>query len=216
MAGLACHLHRAAQGFSAELHARQPNARQPIVNAALVGAVGPVPARSLDGRVDSFNGRVRLNAAPLDGLRLDASDARDVRDSRTAVQTYPAVVTDTLVDLASHSNTPFGLWQDWLKFSADYRGPGSLRLSGGVDLDHRELSFIETVTTRETTGWARATLQPVQKLALSIKLAHANRDHSNDGTAVWFRAPENRLLRKFNLAAQARKSVSNTPPFPTS
>jgi MtrB/PioB family decaheme-associated outer membrane protein len=177
------------------------------VNPQLASAAGALPALSLDGRVDTFNGSVRLTATPIDGLRLNASLSRDVRDNRTAVRSYPSVVADTFVDLGRLDNTPFSQWQDRFKAGADYNGPGTLRLSGGVEVDRRERSYTEAVTTRETTTWARAALQPVDMLALSLRVAHAQRDHSSYGTAVWFGAAENPLLRKFNLAARQRHSA---------
>lgn len=169
---------------------------------------GPLPAASLDGKVDTFNGSVRITAAPLDNLRLNASYARDVRDNRTARQTYPSVETDIFAGLPPRTNTPFSHWQDRFKLHADYRGPATLRLAGGAEYEEHERNYSEVVTTRETTVWGRVALQPIDMLGLSVKLAHADRDHSTYGTAVWFGAPENPLLRKFNLAARLRDSAS--------
>jgi MtrB/PioB family decaheme-associated outer membrane protein len=170
-------------------------------------APGALPASSLDGRVDTFNGSVRITAAPLEGLRLNASYARDVRDNRTARLTYPHVETDIFAGLPARTNTPFSHWLDRVKLQADYRGPATLRLAGGAEYEQRERSYSEVVTTRETTVWARVSLQPVERLGLSVKLAHADRDHSTYGTAVWFGAAENPLLRKYNLAARVRDSA---------
>ncbi len=168
---------------------------------------GPLPAASLDGKIDTFNGSVRITAAPLAGLRLNASYARDVRDNRTARRTYPYIETDIYGGLPSRTNTPFSQWQDRFKLQADYRGPATLRLAGGAEYEQRERNYTEAVTTRETTVWARVSLQPIDMLGLSAKVAHADRDHSTYGTAVWFGAAENPLLRKYNLAARLRDSV---------
>ena len=178
----------------------------PTLNPNLVP--GPLPAASLDGRVDTFNGTVRITAAPLEGLRLNASYARDVRDNRTARQTYPTVETDIYAGLPPRTNTPFSHWQDRFKLHADYRGPASLRLAGGAEYEQHERNYTEVVTTRETTVWGRVSLQPIDMLGLSLKLAHADRDHSTPGTAVWFGAPQNPLLRKYNLAARLRDSAA--------
>ncbi len=178
----------------------------PTLNTAL--APTTMPASSLDGKVDLFNGSVRLSAAPLDGLRLSASYARDVRDNRTQSQSYQLVASDIFVGTAPRSNTPFSFWQDRIKLQADWRGTGSLRMSGGVDFDNRERSYTEVVTTRETTVWARATVQPTSSLSLAFKLAQADRDHSTYGTSTWFGMPENPLLRKYNLAARLRSTAA--------
>jgi MtrB/PioB family decaheme-associated outer membrane protein len=177
----------------------------PTLNASLTP--GPMPAASLDGKVDSFNGSVRITAAPLDGLRLNASYARDVRDNRTARLAYPYVETDISAGLPARTNTPFSHWQDRFKLQADYRGPATLRLAGGAEYEQRERNYTEVVKTRETTVWGRVSVQPIAMLGLSLKLSHADRDHSTYGTAVWFGAPENPLLRKYNLAARLRDSA---------
>ena len=179
----------------------------PTLNAALAPTLAPLPAASLDGKIDLFNGSFRLTAAPLEGLRLSATYARDVRDNRTQGQSYPQVASDIFVSPEQRSNTPFGFWQDRVKVQADWRDTGSLRLSGGVEFDNRERSYTEVVTTRETTVWARATLQPTSSLGLAVKLAQADRDHSSYGTSTWFGVAENPLLRKYNLSARLRNTA---------
>lgn len=166
-----------------------------------------LPAASLDGKVDTFSGSVKLSATPLAGLRLAAEYARDVRDNDTAIRAYPQVSTDMFLALATRSNTPFGHTRDRIKLAADWRGPGTLRVAGGAEQDERTRSYTEAVKTRETTLWARVDVPPMDELALGVKLAHAERDHSTYGIATWFGAPENPLLRKYNLAERRRDSV---------
>ncbi|CAD5375040.1 conserved exported hypothetical protein [Rubrivivax sp. A210] len=176
----------------------------PTLNAGLTP--GALPAASLDGEVETFNGSLRLSAAPVEGLRLNASVSRDRRDNRTAVRAYPQVATDIFVT-TPRSNTPFGFTLDRLKLSADYRGPGSWKFSAGADHDRRERTYAEAVQTRETTLWGRASVRPLDDMTLAFKLAHGKREHSTYGTATWFGSTENPLLRKFNLAERERDSV---------
>lgn len=179
---------------------------KPTTNAGL-GTV-TLPQAALDGRIDTFNGSVRVSAEPADGLRLVASYARDVRDNRTRTAAYPLVAADMFVNPGTRINTPFSFWQDRWALQADLRGPGTLRLAGGVVQDNRERDYTEVVTTRETSGWARASLQPLEGLTLTLKLSGADRGHSTYGRATWFGAPENPLLRKYNLAARERLAGS--------
>lgn len=170
--------------------------------------VPALPDSSLDGRVDTFNGSVKLSATPRPDLRLNALLARDIRSNDTGIRAYPQVATDMFYRGATRSNTPFSLTQDRLKISADWRGPGSLRLAGGADQDNRQRSYHEVVDTRETTVWARLGVQAMDELALAFKLAHGERSHSTYGVAYWFGAPENPLLRKYNLAERRRDLAS--------
>jgi MtrB/PioB family decaheme-associated outer membrane protein len=180
----------------------------PTLNTSLPVTRDDLPASSLAGRVDTFNGSARVTAQATPSLRLAASYARDVRDNRTAIRSFPAVVTDALLGPVERSNLPYRIIQDRIKLGADYRGPGSLKASAGAEFDQRERSYQEAVTTRETTLWGRVAGQARDDLSLALKLAHAQRDHSRYGVATWLDSPQNPLLRKANLAERQRDSAS--------
>ncbi len=175
------------------------------INASIAG-VPALPAASLDGRVNTYVGNLRVTATPLPGLRVVGSWSHDERDNRTGIASYPQVATDMFLATSLRSNTPFGFTLDRFKLGADYRGPGSWKFAGGIDHELRDRSFTEVVETRETTVWGRASVQALDNLMLAGKLSHSERDHSTYGVAIWFGAPENPLLRKFNLASRSRDS----------
>ncbi|MGZ5204796.1 MAG: MtrB/PioB family decaheme-associated outer membrane protein [Caldimonas sp.] len=180
----------------------------PTLNAALAPTVPALPVQSLSGRADTFSGSVKITAAPWEGIRLNASYARDRRDNKTPIQSYPSVATDMFLEPLARSNTPFGFTQDRYKIGGDYRGPGSMRWSVGAEQDNRERSYQEVVNTRETTLWGRVGMQARDDLSVSLKLAHSGRNNSAYGTSVWFGYPENPLLRKFYLADRERDSAA--------
>jgi MtrB/PioB family decaheme-associated outer membrane protein len=76
-----------------------------------------------------------------------------------------------------------------------------------VDENDLERSYQEVVHTRETTVWGRGTLRARDDLSLALRVAHGDRHRSTYGTATWFGAADNPLLRKFNLAARTRDSA---------
>ncbi|HUP07548.1 MAG TPA: MtrB/PioB family decaheme-associated outer membrane protein [Caldimonas sp.] len=179
------------------------------LNASLAPSVPALPSSNLGGRVDTYNGNVRLTAAPMAGLRLTGLYEYDRRDNKTPVRTWPIVTTDMFVQPGTRTNTPFGYTIDRGKVLGDYAAaslPWHLRFSGAAEYEHRSRSYQEVVTTHEWTVWGRAQAQPVEAMAVSLKLAHASRDGSTYGTANWF-YPENPLLRKFNLADRDRDSA---------
>lgn len=164
-----------------------------------------LPPSSLDGRADTFNAALRFSlVTPVEGLRLHASYARDVRDSDNTRQSFPAVATDMFVGLRPVTQTPYSVFHDRLKFSGDYRAGSRLKASAGLEYETRERSYSEVVTTRETTLWARVAGQPRDDLSLSLKLSRAGRGHSDYGVSTWTDTPQNPLLRKFNLARRDR------------
>jgi MtrB/PioB family decaheme-associated outer membrane protein len=176
------------------------------INATLAPGVPALPATALEGRVNTYAGNLRVTASPMPGLRVNAGWSHDERDNRTDAAGYPQVGTDMFLAAAPRSNTPFSFTLDRFKLGADYRGPGSWKFAAGIDHELRDRSYTEAVETRETTVWGRASVQARENLALAGKLSHGERDHSTYGVAVWFGAPENPLLRKFNLAARKRDS----------
>ena len=171
----------------------------------LAAGLPALPAASLDGRADTFNGALRLSyVTPVEGLRLNASYARDVRDSDNVTQTFPSVATDYFVGLRPVTNTPYSFFNDRLKFTGDYRATNSLKASAGVEYETRERSYSEVVTTREATVWGRIAGQPRDDLSLSLKLSRGNRGHSDYGVSTWTDKLQNPLLRKYNLAKRDR------------
>jgi MtrB/PioB family decaheme-associated outer membrane protein len=181
----------------------------PTLNAALAPTVPPLPANSLGGRVDTFNGGVKLTAAPMQGLRLVASYDRDRHDNRTPVRSFPLVSTDMFLQPNPRNTTPFSYTIDRVRLLGDYAAaslPAHLRFSGGADFDYRDRSYQEVVNTREYTLWGKVNAQPLEAMNVSFKYAHSWRDNSVYGTAYWF-YPENPLLRKFNLADRLRDAA---------
>ena len=173
----------------------------------LAASLPALPASSLDGRADTFNAALRVTIVPpIEGLRLNASYTRDVRDSDNVAQSFPAVSTDMFVGLRPVTNTPLSFFQDRLKFVADYRASSRLKASAGIEYDSRERSYSEVVTTRETTVWGRIAGQPRDDLSMSLKLSRSNRGHSDYGVSTWTDDPQNPLLRKFNLAKRDRQA----------
>ena len=198
---------RASADFAWGLGEQNAGFLAPTLNSNLALPVPTLPAQSLDGQVETFNFNARITAAPMDGLRLNASYTHDVRDNQTAIQAYPQVATDMFLRPALRSNTPFDLTQDRVKLSADYRGLANWKLSGGLDWDNRQRAYQEVVTTTETTLWARATVQAKETLALAFNAAYADRSNSTYGVAYWFGSTSNPLMRKLNLAARERGTL---------
>ena len=102
----------------------------PTENTILAPTVPPLPANSLDGKIDTFTANVKMTANPMQGLRLTASYDRDSRDNKTPVRSYPIVTTDMIVGATPRSNTPFSFTLDRVKLIGDY--------SGGLPAQHAD------------------------------------------------------------------------------
>ena len=182
----------------------------PTQNALLAPTVPTLPRSSLNGKVDTFNGGVKLTASPMAGLKLTGSYDRDVRDNKTPVDAYPVVTTDMLLPGTTRENTPFSWTIDRFKLLGDYTNaewPAAMRVTGGVEYDMRDRRYQEVVTTREWTLWGKLAAQPAESVATWLRLEHSWRDNSVYGTSTWIDSPDNPLLRKFNLADRRRNAV---------
>lgn len=181
----------------------------PFLAATINGALGPValPSQSLHGKVDTFGASARLTATPVDGLRLNASLSRDKRNNKTPSLLYALVSTDLFL-ATSRTNQPYSYTTDKLRLSGDYRLSKSLKAALGFDQDNRQRTLQEVGTTREGTVWARVSAQPIDKLGLSLKVAHADRKNGDYNPVAAIDPAENPLLRKYNLAGRERDSAT--------
>lgn len=185
-------------------------------NAAYVAAtltpslagLAPLPATSLNGRADTFNAGARITFSPLDDLRINASYARDVRESDTPVLNYTQVATDMFVRGGTRANRPYSYWRDRVRVVGDYRLGETTKLDAGIERDSMERTYAEAVTTDETTVWGRISTRPLDDLALSFKASSAKRKPSQYGVATWIDEPQNPLMRKYHLAQRERLASS--------
>ena len=193
---------------SADFAAGRATQNEPLLpTSATTGLALALPATSLDGRVDTFTGNLRLTAGLPGGLRLAASYTRDERNNRTAVLAWPQVATDLFPSAVPRSNTPFDEMRDRYRLNADWRR-GTLRLAAGLEQDNRTRNYHEAVTTRETSAFARATVAAGEGGNLTFKLSYADRNPDAYGVATWFGTTENPLLRKYELAQRRRTAGS--------
>ena len=174
------------------------------LNPALAAAL---PASTLAGRVDTFNANLRASSQLSDRLRLTATYARDVHDNRTHRLAWPSVSADFLSSGTTVDNQPFSFTRDLAKVALDFKGPGTIRASGGVDYDRRDRTLQEVATTQEWTGWMRVSARPTAGTSLSVKLLHGSREPDAYGSVTWIAPPENPLMRKFNMAARVRDAA---------
>ncbi len=176
----------------------------PTLNAALVVPV--LPRSSLQGAVDTLNANLALSASPLEGLRLSAAWSHDERDNKTPTAAFPSVSTDLFLG-PDYTNRPYGYKQDRLKLGAGYFSHAGLKLDIGFDYRETRRTLQAVDTTRDATTFARLSAQATPMLAVSLKLAEAQRSNSAYSDVSWAEAAENPLLRRFDMARRIRDSA---------
>jgi MtrB/PioB family decaheme-associated outer membrane protein len=165
----------------------------------------PLPRASLDAQLDTstYNLSGKLYARLNNKLSFTARGKWDERDNKTPVDIYTPVVTD-LVTIKPRYNRPYSYKRQLYSADLRYRAHRVIRLSGGVRQQNIDRTLQEVETSKETTWWGEAKLNPSYKAQFRVKLESANRDISDylardDGSPV-----DHPLMRKFNMADRER------------
>jgi MtrB/PioB family decaheme-associated outer membrane protein len=147
----------------------------------------------------------------FDGLRAKLSYRYDERDNTTAQADYNFVDSDTF-PAGVATNVPYGYRRQDVSLFGEYDlarllplGPGqSLKLSGGWDREEWDRDFQETDNSTEDRAWVRLQVRPVAWMTFDARYGGANREADPYVATTTTAAPQNPLLRKFNLANRER------------
>lgn len=183
----------------------QNDAYLPLTSNASLVTPG-LPAPTLSGRVATVHVGAALSTALGDDWRLAASVNHDDRRHETPVALYPSVATDVFVG-PSRSNVAPDFRQLRARLGADYRWGRHLTFAAGVDHDERERSAADFARTRESTLHARLGLRASDDVQMMLRGARAQRDLAEYRPAL-LAAPENPLLRRFDIADRRRDLIA--------
>lgn len=141
-------------------------------------ATSPLPASSLDGKVDTTLASVEVNSRPMPKLRLDASYTYSDRDNKSSVNVYDYVVTDTAA-AGMRQNRPYSYTQQLVRLKAAYRFPKDINLSAGYDDDEMKRTYVQAEKTHDKTIWAKLKLRPLDMLETTLKYSYSDRSASS-------------------------------------
>jgi MtrB/PioB family decaheme-associated outer membrane protein len=180
-------------------------------------ATAPLPRTSLGGEVDIRHADLQLAGdlgaqfAWLDGLRGRLNYRYYERDNGTPMADYSYVEGDSF-PAGVATNLSYGYRRQKLSLSGDYDlarllWPGhglDMQLSGGWDREEWDRKFQEAESSTEDRGWVRLRVSPLGWMSLDARYGAANRDTDPYVTPLPGGAPQNPLMRKYNLADRER------------
>jgi MtrB/PioB family decaheme-associated outer membrane protein len=166
----------------------------------------PLPRGSLDGRVNTLTGHLRITSAITDKLRLGGTFTYDDRDNRTPQSVYDWVTTDTALALP-RTNLPYSSTHSVAKMDGGYALTRDLRLDAGYIHDEFKRDLQEVDRTRENTYWGKVTARVNDRTDISLKGSHGERSMSDYNVVAEIVPPENPLLRKYNMADRDRDTA---------
>jgi MtrB/PioB family decaheme-associated outer membrane protein len=148
--------------------------------------LSPLPASSLDGRVDTTLAKFDINSRPAPRLRLDASYTYSNRDNKSSINTYNYVIADTALAIDPNTglpvvrqNRPYSFEQHLLRSKVDYLLPKDIGVSGGFDYDQMNRAYQQVEETKDKMLWAKIRVHPLDTLEGTLKYSYSARDASN-------------------------------------
>ncbi len=178
-----------------------------LTRPVFFGGLPALPGSSLNGRAATLDANLKLTSAVTQQLRLNAIYTHNDRDNQTPQAVFPSVSTDMFLG-TPRTNLPYSFTQDKVKLSADYRFTSLTKAAVGFDHDRRKRTFQELDTTNEDTFWGKITTRALDKVDMTLKLAHGERKGSAYQAVPAILQPENPLLRKYSMANRDRDSAA--------
>jgi MtrB/PioB family decaheme-associated outer membrane protein len=176
------------------------------VNSSLT--TQPLPRGSLDGRVNTLTGNLKITAAVTDRLRLNAAFTYDDRNNQTPQAVYDWITTDVAPAAASpRTNLPYSSTHSTAKLDGGLVLTRDLRIDGGCGYDEYKRDLQEVNHSYETTCWGKATARANDRTDITLKGSHAERTISDYTANPEIVSPENPLMRKYNMADRNRDTT---------
>lgn len=178
---------------------------EPTTNSML--SASPLPAASLNGRVDTVNANVKWNSQLNQKLRVNAAYRYSDRDNKSSRHTYDWIITDSSV-ATPRTNLPYSYTKNTFKLNGEYRLADRVKSSLGYDYQQFERTYQEVEANKEQTVWVSLIAHTLNNASMTVRLARANRDKDGYQVIAGIDNPENPLLRKYNMADRDRDMLS--------
>jgi MtrB/PioB family decaheme-associated outer membrane protein len=187
-------------------HLTQNEALQPYTTNSLLPA-SPLPAASADAEVDTVNLNLRAVSSPWSGVTLEGELRYNDFDNKTPINVYDYIVTDTVPASVSVPNAAHDYERRDIKLRGEYRLKSGVKLHAGFDTQRFERNNQDRERTTTNRLWFRLRTRLGDNADLDIDLFADDRDGSTYATVNNPAAPENPLMRKYNMADRKRTGL---------
>lgn len=177
----------------------------PTLNTTLTTAA--LPAKSLNGRVDTLNANINWKTQISDDLNVLADYRYSKRDNKTPRYSYEWVTTDVNV-AGPLTNTPYSYTRDSFKLNTAYNVSRSVKTSVGYNYRRYNRTYVEVEDSNEQTFWASLVSHATATVDLSARYTHAKRRKDGYQLIPGVDRPENPLMRKYNMADRDRDTLT--------
>ena len=138
----------------------------------------PLPRNSLDGRVETLTGNLKLTTQLADELRVNASLAYNDRNNQTPQALYDWITTDTGQAAVPRTNLPYSFTRSVASIDAALTLTPHFRLYAGCNYDEYQRDLQERERTNEGACWGKANLTANDLATFSLMLTYSQRKGS--------------------------------------
>ncbi len=167
----------------------------------------PLPSSSANAEVDTLNLNIRAVSSPWRSITLEGELRYNEFDNKTAINAYDYVITDTVPASVPVPNSAYDYERRELSLRGEYRLPGGMKLHAGFDNKRFERNRQDRDRTTTNRLWFRMRTRLGADADLDLDLFAEDRDGSGYTTVENPAAPENPLMRKYNMADRERTGL---------
>ena len=169
--------------------------------------VNPLPTSSADAEVDTLNLNVRAVSSPWRNVTLEGELRYHDFDNRTPVNGYDYIVTDTVPAAVPVTSSAYDYERREIGLRGEYRLPAGMKMFAGFDNERYERNRQDRSRTTTNRAWFRLRTRLGQRADLDADLFAENRGGSEYTVTDNPAAPENPLMRKYNMADRERNGI---------
>jgi len=167
----------------------------------------PLPVTSADAEVDTLNLNLRAVSSPWRDVTLEGELRYNDFDNKTPVNGYDYVITDTVPAPVPVPNSAYDYERRDIKLRGEYRLKAGMKLYAGFDTRRFERNRQDRSRTTTNHLWFRLRTRLGDTADLDVDLFAEDRDGSSYTAVDNPVAPENPLMRKYNMADRERTGI---------
>jgi MtrB/PioB family decaheme-associated outer membrane protein len=170
-------------------------------------ATTPLPAGSANAKVSTLNLNVRATSSPWRRVTLEGEIRYNDFDNKTPVNAYDYIVTDSAPAPGQVLNSAYNYKRRVIKLRGEYRLRSGMKLYAGFDNERFERNRQDRKDTTTNRLWFTLRTRLGDIADLHANIFADDRDGSSYQAVDNPLAPENPLMRKYNMADRQRSGA---------
>ena len=167
----------------------------------------PLPVGSANAKVDTLNLNIRATSSPWRRVTLEGELRYNDFNNKTPVNSYDYIVTDTTPAPFSAPSSAYDYERRDIKLRGEYRLQSGTKLYAGFDNNRFERNQQDRKSTTSNRLWFALRTRLGKIADLNLNVFADDRDGSSYEIVDNPLAPENPLMRKYNMSDRQRNGA---------